>query len=106
MPKYLVKASYTVDGLNGLLKEGGTARREVVDRMVQSLDGRVESMYWAFGEADVYLVVELPSNASAAGLGLVVSAAGAVRTSTVVLLTSEEIDEATRQKVQYRPPGA
>ncbi|MET8676309.1 GYD domain-containing protein [Streptomyces sp. NPDC004647] len=106
MPKYLVKGSYTVDGLKGLLKEGATARREVADRMAQSLDGRLESMYWAFGEEDLYLVVELPSNASAAALGLVVSAAGAARTSTVVLLTPEEIDEATRQKVQYRAPGA
>ncbi|MFI1394320.1 GYD domain-containing protein [Streptomyces sp. NPDC020681] len=105
MPKYLVKATLTVDGLKGLLKEGGTARREVVERLVQSLGGQVESMNWAFGGDDVYVMVDLPSNVSAAAMGLVTSAAGGVHTSTVVLLTPEEIDEAVRQKAEYRAPG-
>lgn len=105
MPKYLFRVRLTVDGLKGLLKEGGSARREVVERMVQSLGGRLESMYWAFGEEDVYATVELPSNTSAAAMGLVTSAAGGVHTSTVVLLTADEIDEAVRQKVEYRTPG-
>ncbi|MEU8917376.1 MULTISPECIES: GYD domain-containing protein [Streptomyces] len=106
MPKYLFRVRLTVDGLKGLLKDGGSARREVVERMVQSLGGQLESMYWAFGEEDVYATVELPSNTSAATMGLVTSAAGGVHTSTVVLLTADEIDEAVRQKVDYRPPGA
>ncbi|MGW3623687.1 GYD domain-containing protein [Streptomyces sp. NPDC000880] len=106
MAKYLFRVKLTVDGLKGLLKEGGTARREVVDRMVQSLGGRLESMHWAFGDEDVYVTVDLPSNAAAAAMGLITSAAGGVRTSTGVLLTPEEIDEAIRQKVDYRAPGA
>ncbi|WP_328766389.1 GYD domain-containing protein [Streptomyces sp. NBC_00286] len=106
MSKYLFKVKLTVDGLQGLLKEGGTARREVVDRMVQSLGGRVESMYWAFGDEDAYVTVDLPSNTSAAAMGLITSAAGGVRTSTVVLLSPDEIDDAARQKVDYRAPGA
>lgn len=106
MPKYLVRAKLTVDGLKGLLKEGGTARREVIERMVQGVGGQLESMYWAFGEEDVYVTVDLPDNATAAAIGLVTSAAGAVRTSTVALLTPEEIDAAVRQKVEYRAPGA
>jgi uncharacterized protein with GYD domain len=106
MAKYLFKVKLTVDGLKGLLEEGGTARREVVDRMVQSIGGRLESMYWAFGDDDIYVIVDLPGNASAAAMGMVVSAAGGVRTSTVVLLSSGEIDEAVRQKVVYRAPGA
>jgi uncharacterized protein with GYD domain len=106
MPKYLFKVRLTTDGLKGLLQEGATSRREVVERMVQSLGGRLESVYWAFGDDDVYVTAELPGNASAAAVGLVTSAAGGVRTSTVVLLTPEEIDEATKQKVDYRAPGA
>jgi uncharacterized protein with GYD domain len=106
MPKYLFKVKLSVDGLRGLLKEGAAARREVVERMVQNLEGRLESMYWAFGEEDVYVIVELPGNTSAAAMGLVTSAAGGVHTSTVVLLTPEEIDEAVRQQVEYRAPGA
>ncbi|HEY5835957.1 GYD domain-containing protein [Streptomyces sp.] len=106
MPNYLIKAKLTVDGLKGLLKEGGTARREVVERMVSDLGGRLESMYWAFGDEDVYLTVSLPDNTTAVAIGLVTSAAGGVRTSTVVLLSPEEIDEAVRRKVEYRAPGA
>jgi uncharacterized protein with GYD domain len=106
MPKYLFKVKLTSDGLKGLLAEGGNARREVVGRTVEGLGGRVESMYWAFGDDDVYLTVELPGNTSAAAMGLVVSAAGGVRTSTVVLLSADEIDEAVRQQVDYRAPGA
>ncbi|MGI5349783.1 GYD domain-containing protein [Streptomyces sp. CA-250714] len=106
MAKYLFRVKLTVDGLKGLLKDGGTARREVVERMVQSLGGRLESMYWAFGEEDVYVTADLPGNTAAAAMGLVTSAAGGVRTSTVVLLTTEEIDEAARKKVEYRAPGA
>ncbi len=106
MPKYLYKVKLTVDGLQGLLNEGGGARREVVERMVQSLGGRLESMYWAFGDDDVYVTVDLPNNTSAAAMGLVTSAAGGVRTSTIVLLSPDEIDEAIRQNVEYRAPGA
>lgn len=106
MPKYLIQAAYTVDGLKGLISEGGTARRQAVDRAIESLGGRVEQMYFAFGENDVYLLVDLPSNTASAAMGLATSAAGGARTKTVVLLTMEEMDEATRQTVEYRPPGA
>jgi uncharacterized protein with GYD domain len=106
MPKYLFRVTLTVDGLKGLLREGATARREVVERMVERLGGRLESMYWAFGDEDAYLTVELPDNTSAAAMGLVVSAAGGVRTSTVVLLSADEVDEATRKQVDYRAAGA
>lgn len=106
MPKYLFKVKLTPDGLKGLLREGGNARREVVGRMVEGLGGRLETMYWAFGDDDVYVTAELPGNTSAAAMGMVVSAAGGVRTSTVVLLSADEIDEAARQQVDYRAPGA
>ncbi|MET9681048.1 MULTISPECIES: GYD domain-containing protein [Streptomyces] len=106
MPKYLFKVKLTPDGLKGLLQEGGSARRDVVGRMVEGLGGRVETMYWAFGDDDVYVTAELPGNTSAAAMGMVVSAAGGVRTSTVVLLSPEEVDEAVRQQVDYRAPGA
>lgn len=105
MPKYLIKATLSVDGAKGLLKEGGTARRKVIEGMAESVGGRVESVYWAFGEPDAYVTVDLPNNVSAAAIGLAVSAAGSVRTNTVVLLTADEIDEATKQKVNYRPLG-
>jgi uncharacterized protein with GYD domain len=106
MPTYLFRVTLTADGLNGLLREGATARREVVERMLAGLGGRLESMYWAFGAEDVYVTAELPGNTAAAAIGLVSSASGGMRTNTTVLLTTEEMDEATRQRVDFRPPGA
>ncbi|MEU7854303.1 GYD domain-containing protein [Nonomuraea sp. NPDC049141] len=106
MPKYLIQASYSVDGIKGVLRDGGTARCRVVERMLESVGGRVEQMYFAFGENDVYIIGDLPNNAASAAIGLAVTAAGGARTKTVVLLTPEEIDEAARQEVDYRAPGA
>jgi uncharacterized protein with GYD domain len=106
MPKYLFRAKLTVDGLKGLRAEGAIARREVIERMVQSVGGRLESVYWAFGEDDVYVTADLPGNTAAAAIGMTTTAAGGVRTSTVVLLTADEVDEATRQQVEYRALGA
>ncbi|WP_084959774.1 GYD domain-containing protein [Thermoactinospora rubra] len=106
MPKYLIQATYSTEGLKGLLREGGTRRREAVARTVESVGGRIESFNFAFGERDVYAIVDVPGNATAAALSLTISATGAVRTNAVVLLTPEEVDEAVRQEVTYQPPGA
>jgi uncharacterized protein with GYD domain len=105
MAKYLVKAHYTSDGAKGLLKEGGSARRDAVAKMAKQIGGSLESFYYAFGETDAYVVVDLPNPEAAAALGLAVSASGAVSLSTVVLLTPEQIDAARDVSIDYRPPG-
>ena len=105
MPKYLFQASYTVEGLKGLLKEGGSSRRDAVANMAEGLGATLESFYYAFGETDVYLIGEAPDNATAAAIAMAVNASGAVKVNTVVLMTPEEVDEATEKTVSYRPPG-
>ncbi len=106
MSKYLIRASYTAEGTRGLIKGGGgTARRAAIQQMMEGLDGRVESFYYAFGEDDVYVIVDAPSNVSAAAVALTVNAAGAAVTKTTVLLAPEEIDQAARMTVKYRAPG-
>jgi uncharacterized protein with GYD domain len=105
MAKYLVAANYTADGIKGLLKEGGTGRRQAVDKLAASLGGSVESFYFAFGATDVYVVVDVPSQEAAAALALSVGASGAVGITTTVLLSAEQIDEARAMSPQYRAPG-
>lgn len=105
MGRYLFRASYTAEGAKGLLKDGGTTRRNSIEKTIQSLGGTLESFDFAFGADDVYLVVELPNNEAAAALSLTVGASGAVRSETVVLLSPEEIDRAAHQSIDYRPPG-
>ena len=105
MPKYMIAASYTAEGLKGLQKDKASGRRSAVDKVVGSLGGKVEAMYFALGDHDVMVVVDLPDTVSAAALALGVSASGLVRTKTTALLTIDEVDKALGKKLDYRPPG-
>lgn len=105
MAKYLIQASYTAEGTKGLLKDGGSKRRAQVEEIAKSLGGTMEAFYYAFGESDVLTILDLPDNVSTAAVSLVVNASGAVQLKTTVLLTAEEMDEATKKTVSYRPPG-
>ena len=104
MPKYLAKASYSLEGLKGLIREGGSARRDAITTAINSVGGTVESLYFAFGEDDLYVVFEVPDRATATGLGMKIAAAGVISWSTTALLTPEEVDEASRVTVDYRVP--
>ncbi len=106
MAKYLLKASYSPEGAKGILKEGGTARASFVESLVESVGGKLEGFYFAFGDTDAYVIADLPDASTAAALSLSVSGSGAVSTTTVVLLTPEELDQAASKTVDYRPPGA
>jgi uncharacterized protein with GYD domain len=106
MARYLVKASYTSDGVKGVQSVGGTSRRDAVASMAEGLGGRLESFYFAFGETDAYVVLDLPDNRSAAAASIGVNAAGGATSEVVVLLTPEDIDAAAKLSVDYRPPGS
>ena len=105
MPKYLVQVNYIGEGIKGLLKEGGTRRRIAADDLVKSVGGTMEAFYYAFGETDVYVIAELPDNASMAALALTLGASGAVTNKTTVLMTPEELDDAVKMSPRYRAPG-
>jgi len=66
MPKYLLNASYSAEGSKGLLKDGGTKRVSAARTLVESLGGKIETFYFAFGKTDVVAIVDLPDNAAAA----------------------------------------
>ena len=107
MAKYLIKASYTAEGVKGVMKAGGTSRVEAVKKAIASVGGSVESFYFAFGGDDVYVTVDAPSNVAAAAMAAAVTSSGAIaRYETVVLLSADEIDEAMKMAVSYAPPGS
>ena len=105
MAKYLYLASYTQEGLKGLLKDGGSKRKADLSASVKEMNGTLETLYFAFGENDVYSIIDVPDNVSAAAIALKINASGAAKVKTVVLLTPEQVDEATKINVSYRPPG-
>jgi len=88
-----------------LQKEGGTSRREAIEKLVADIGGSIEAFYFAFGDTDVYVIADLPDNTNAAAVALAVGSSGAVNIKTTVLLTPEEVDRASKISVAYRPPG-
>ena len=105
MSKYLIQANYVGEGLKGLLKEGGSGRRAAVEKLLGSVGGRVEAFYYAFGDTDAFVIVDVPDNVTVAALSLAINATAAVTVKVTVLLTAEEIDAAVKKTIAYRPPG-
>ena len=106
MPKYLLEASYTAEGARGVRDKGGSSRRDAATHAVESLGGTVESFHFAFGDADAVVIVDMPDNVSIAAAAVTINASGAVTLRTTVLMTPEEMDQATEKSVEYTPPGA
>ncbi len=106
MPKYLFQADYTLEGIAGLQREGGTGRRAMFEQMFSEMGGTLESFYYGFGADDLYMIVDLPDQAAAAAVSMAVSSAGAIVLKATVLITPETIDEAIGRNVNYRPPGS
>ena len=105
MPKYLVTASYTAEGAKGLLKDGGTKRRQAIEAALKAVGGSVESFYFAVGKNDVYVIADAPDNVAVAAVTLAAAAGGGVATRTTVLLTAEDLDQAAKKRPNYVPPG-
>lgn len=106
MPKYLIQASYTAEGAEGVRSKGGTSRRDAVADTIGGMGGQLECFYFGFGDEDAYVIADLPDNEAAAAIALSVNAAGGVSAKTIVLLTPEQVDEAAKRSVDYRAPGA
>jgi uncharacterized protein with GYD domain len=106
MGKYLIKGSYSQQGITGVVKEGGTERVKAISSLLEGMGGTLETMYFAFGDHDVYVIAEVPDNITAAAIAGAVGASGSMSDyQTVVLLTPEDVDAATQIAAPYRPPG-
>jgi uncharacterized protein with GYD domain len=106
MAKFLVRANYTASGTKGLMKEGGSGRKAAVHKVVESLGGKVEAFYFAYGDTDAYVICDFPDAASGLALSMAVNSSGAASCTTVPLITPEEVDAAGKKTVNYRAPGA
>ncbi len=105
MPKYLVQGSYTDQGLKGLLKEGGSKRRVMVEKLAEEMGGKLEVFYYAFGSDDFVIILDLPGNIEMAATAIVAQASGMVKSRVTVLMAPEDVDQAVKRKVDFRPPS-
>jgi uncharacterized protein with GYD domain len=106
MAKFLVSGNYTSDGAVGLMKEGGTSRVKTVETMVGKFGGTIEAFYYAFGDYDVFAIIEVPDSVTAAAMSIAINSSGMVEISLTPLLSPAEIDEASEKTVDYRAPGS
>ena len=106
MAKYLIIGSYTAEGAKGVLKEGGSSRREAARQVCESVGGTFESIHWGLGADDYYVIADFPSYAAVVAASLTVGASGTSRARTVALMSAEDIDAASHTSVTFRPPGA
>jgi uncharacterized protein with GYD domain len=107
MGKYLLKVSYTAEGIKGVMRDGGTSRVTSVKKALAGVGGSLETLYFAFGSEDVYAIADLPDNSTALAVGAAIGSSGAIsKYETVVLLSPAEVDSAMKTTVAYRPPGA
>ena len=95
-----------MEGLKGLLKEGGSTRKAAIEQVIKGMGGTLEAFYFAFGENDVVGIIDFPDQVTATAASLAVNASGAAQLKITVLITPEEVDQATKKTVNYRPPGA
>ena len=105
MAKFLIRAQYTPQGLQGAVKEGFASREDYLRGLIESLGGKTEAWYFSYGEDDVVVIIDAEP-AAAVALSLAVNQSGAVRVNTTPLMTSSEMDAAGSQLPQFRAPGA
>ncbi|HET7008973.1 MAG TPA: GYD domain-containing protein [Candidatus Binatia bacterium] len=106
MSKFLMQVSLTKDGAKGLAKDGGTKRKQAAEQFFKSVGGKLEVFYYAFGDTDVFAIVDFPDSASAAAISLAGNGAGQANVKATVLITPEEMDQAAKKSQGLRPPGA
>ena len=104
MPKYLVQGSYTDQGLQGLLKEGGSKRRMMVEKLAEEIGGKLDVFYFAFGGDDFVIILDLPSNIDMAATAIVAQASGMVKSRVTVLMDPKDVDQAVQRKIDFHPP--
>ena len=105
MAKYLVCATYSAEGFQGVIKDKASGRKAAVEKALASVGAKLEAMYFSFGEHDVVMIVDAPDAPSLMAVGFSACSTGLARTSTTPLLTIEEADQAVTKSVQYRGPG-
>jgi uncharacterized protein with GYD domain len=108
MPLYLTRFSYTPETWARLIANPED-RRKAATEYVESVGGKLQGFWYAFGSHDGVTLWEAPDDVSIAAVVLAIGSGGAVTNlETTVLMTVEDTMEAMRtaQRVKYRPPGA
>ena len=105
MPRYLVRFGLTPEYIDGVLRAGFQAREQYSRGLVERHGGTLEATYWAHGEHDLYMVIDMPDATTANALLLGAARSGLYRTTTTSVFTSAEMDESAKTVAEIRQPG-
>jgi uncharacterized protein with GYD domain len=94
MSRHLVRCDLDGDYFEQVLKSGFQAGEDDVRSVVESAGGKLQSAFWAHGDDDLYLVVDLPDDTTLNALLLGTLRSAHFTTSTTTIFTSGEMDEA------------
>ena len=106
MPKYMISANYTPQGMEGVRAAGAKSRLDAVTTMLEGMGGKLESFHFAFGDTDVFAIVEAPDDEAVTAVAIAINSSGATTIRTTKLLTVEQVDEAIGRSVKYQAPGS
>jgi len=97
MPHYLSQVAYSREGWQALLANPQD-RIEAVRPAVEKLGGKIKSAWFAFGEYDVVVILEMPDNVSAAAIAIAFAGGGACKSvQTTPLMTVQEAVQAMKK---------
>ena len=109
MPNYLVQFSYASRSIKGLVEQPDVDHAEQASAMLASLGGKLLGYWYAFGEFDGVVLMEVPDSSTAAAVAIAIGGTGEVtRLETTVLITMDEAQAAVRRAATatHLPPGA
>jgi len=93
MPYYLQQVAYSTEGWEALVEKPQN-RIEAVRPAIEKLGGKIESAWFAFGDYDVVLILQMPTNVDASAIAMAFAAGGACKSvRTTPLLTIAEAVE-------------
>jgi uncharacterized protein with GYD domain len=108
MAYFLLQGTYTPESWKNLVNKP-VDRVEVVRPIIEKLGGKVEGAWFAFGDYDVIMVMQMPDTISAAAFSLAIAASGAFKAhKTTPLMTIADGIEAMKKAAGagYQPPGS
>ena len=107
MVMYLGTGKYTSEALAGVRQAGYVSRRTASEQTVESLGGRLESMYFTrSNQWDLIVVMTLPDSDAAFAFQSFGQSRGVFeRMELFELRTPEEADAAVKVQAAWFPPG-
>ena len=103
MSKYLIRGNYVGNGIAGLRKDGGAKRLAAATAALESVGGTLDCFYYAFGDTDLFGIVDAPDDASAFNASLLINSSGAVNVTLTPLFDPSVISAGASGS--YSAPG-